>query len=168
MTVVAKLLNITEPDKAFFGQKDAQQCLIIKKLVRDLNFKAEILILPTVREADGLAKSSRNSYLDAKERVTAPAIYKALQIAQQMINLGERNPAVVIAGMRRLIGCEKNIKIEYAVITDPETLQPVSSIDGRVLALVAARVGKTRLIDNILIDRKVGSHHRRKNAKTHV
>ncbi len=152
-TVVAKLFNITEPDKAFFGQKDAQQCLIIKKLAHDLNFSAEIVILPTVRETDGLAKSSRNSYLDAKERKAAPAIFKALQMAQHMIELGENDPSVVTAEIRKMIGRTKLLDLEYAVITDPETLHPVDSIGGRALALIAAKVGTTRLIDNIMIER---------------
>ncbi len=152
-TVVAKLFNITDPDKAFFGQKDAQQCLIIKKMAQDLNFSVEILIMPTVRETDGLAKSSRNSYLSAKERKAAPAIFKALQMAQHMIELGENNPAAVTAEIRKMIGRAKLLDLEYAVVADPETLRPVESIGSRALALIAARVGTTRLIDNMLIER---------------
>ena len=152
-TVVTKFLNIVCPEKAFFGQKDAQQCLVIKKLVLDLNFPVEIIILPTVREFDGLAKSSRNIYLNAKERKAAPDIYKALQMAQHMIELGEKKPDTVTAEIRKIIGQTPLIKIEYAVIADPETLQPVESITGKAHVLIAARLGKTRLIDNLLIDR---------------
>ena len=152
-TVVAKLFNIVNPDKAFFGQKDAQQCLIIKRLVLDLNFPLEVVILPTVREQDGLAKSSRNLYLNAKERKAAPAIYKALQMTQHMIELGEKNPSIITAEIRKLLGRTKLLALEYVVVADPQTLLPVELITGRVHALISARVGTTRLIDNLLIDR---------------
>jgi pantoate--beta-alanine ligase len=149
-TVVAKLLNMVGPDVAFFGQKDAQQALVVTQMVRDLNFPAEIEVCPTVREPDGLALSSRNVHLSDSERQRALALSRALADAAGRVAGGERDPAVVIDAARRELDAA-GLDPEYFALVHPDDLVPVDDITGPVLALVAARVGATRLIDNRLL-----------------
>jgi pantoate--beta-alanine ligase len=150
-TVVSKLFHIVEPDVAFFGQKDAAQVAIIRRMVRDLNFPVEIVVCPIVREFDGLAMSSRNAYLSAEERMAALALYRALKRLQDRFEQGERNAARLIdAGMTTLI-TEKSVRLDYLEIVDPDTLNSVQEVSGTALAAVAGFAGTTRLIDNILL-----------------
>ena len=151
-TVVAKLFNIVEPDIAYFGKKDYQQALIIKRMVRDLNFKVKIKVLPIVREKDGLAMSSRNTYLNKEERKEAICLYKALNLAKNIIKEGERDPKIVIEKMKNLISSYSSAKIDYIKITDPYTLKDIEKIEKKVLVALAIFIGTTRLIDNILIN----------------
>jgi pantoate--beta-alanine ligase len=146
-TVVTKLFNMVAPDVAYFGQKDAQQVAVIRQLVSDLDIPVRIEVCPTVREPDGLALSSRNALLSPADRQRATALSHALQAAQTAIDEGERDPAT-IAGRARTELTEAEIEPEYFELVDAHTLEPVSEIDGDVLAVVAARVGTTRLIDN--------------------
>jgi pantoate--beta-alanine ligase len=151
-TVITKLLNIVKPTKVYFGQKDFQQCVIIKKLVKDLNIDAEIVICPTVRERDGLAMSSRNAYLTGKQRKAATVIYKCLQEASDWIKSGIIDGATVRGFMQERILKETGISsIDYAGVYDPETMIDVSEIRGDTLLAVALKVGDTRLIDNMLV-----------------
>ncbi len=151
-TVVAKLFNIVMPHVAAFGQKDAQQATIIKQMVRDLNLPIEIVIGPTIREADGLAKSSRNVYLSPDERREATTLFHALSLGKEMIEKGERDPASVIAAMRRLIEKEVHApEIQYIEIVNMRDLHPIPKIEGEVLMAMAVRIGKTRLIDNFIL-----------------
>ncbi len=150
-TVVTKLFNMVGPDVAFFGQKDAQQALVVTKLVRDLNLAVRIEVCPTVREPDGLAMSSRNVHLDAAQRRQAIALSRALAIAAGCLAEGERDAAVVVAAARaELDGA--GVDTEYFVLVNPQDLTPVTHITGPTLALVAARLGSTRLIDNRLLE----------------
>jgi pantoate--beta-alanine ligase len=148
-TIVAKLFNIVQPDIAIFGQKDAQQVLVIKKMVKDLNFKTKIIVAPTVREKDGLAQSSRNKYLSPKGRKSATVLYKSLTLAKDLIKKGERNAKIIVNKMRGLINKEKDAKIDYIAITDTKNLNPIEKIKGEVLISLAVKFGKTRLIDDI-------------------
>jgi pantoate--beta-alanine ligase len=150
-TVVAKLFNITQADSAYFGQKDAQQAVIIKKMVNDLNIPVKIKILPTVREKDGLALSSRNVYLGPEERKEAVVLYKALSLAKSLIKKGEKRPQVIISKMRQMIEKVKNADIDYIAIVNPQNLKPVVKISRGCLIALAVKIGKTRLIDNILL-----------------
>ncbi len=150
-TVVAKLFNIVKPHKAFFGQKDYQQCLVIKHMVKGLNFDPEIVVLPTIREQDGLAMSSRNSYLSSEDRRAAAAVYRALSAAEHLALTGVKEPGKLINKMRAVLAEEKAITIDYAVIADPESLEPLSTIEDNMVILVAIRLGRTRLIDNLRI-----------------
>ncbi|MCI0340828.1 MAG: pantoate--beta-alanine ligase [Planctomycetales bacterium] len=147
-TVVAKLLNIVRPDRAFFGQKDAQQAVIIRRLAADLDFPVEIAVLPTVREPDGLAKSSRNAYLRGDERDRALCLSRALGRGMDLVEAGERDAARVRAEMERVVRETPGAGLEYVELVDPETLRPVARIEAPTLAALAVRVGKTRLIDN--------------------
>ena len=151
-TIVAKLFSLVMPDVAFFGRKDFQQQVIIRQMTQDLNLPVEIVVLPTVREFDGLALSSRNSYLTPKERQTALILYKALSLAQQLIVGGERDLNRIMYKLRSLIGTEPSVRLDYLAAVDPETLAEVKKLKGQVLFAVAAYLGKTRLIDNIIID----------------
>ena len=152
-TVVAVLLNIIRPDFAFFGQKDAQQALIIKRLVRDLAFDTEILVLSTVREDSGLAISSRNAYLSDEEREAAPVIRRALVKGREAHKDGERSAAKLADIVRSTIEAEPRARIDYVSVTDAETLEKLDKLDERaILIAVAARIGKTRLIDNIVLN----------------
>jgi len=151
-TIVAKLFNIVCPDMVFFGEKDYQQQLIIKQMARDLDFPVEIVSLPTVREFDGLAMSSRNAYLNPKERKSAAILYKALKLAQGEIAAGNKDLNKIRLRMRSLIGSEPSVRLDYLVAANPETLAEVSKIKGKILFAVAAYVGKARLIDNLLVD----------------
>jgi pantoate--beta-alanine ligase len=153
-TIVAKLFNLVLPDFAFFGEKDYQQQLIIKAMARDLNFPIEVISLPIVREYDGLAMSSRNKYLAAKEREQATILYKALCVAKEEIEKGEQNVHKVLFKMRSLIGTNPSIRLDYAAIVNPETLEEAKNLKGRVLVAIAAHLGKARLIDNLIIEGK--------------
>jgi len=150
-TVVAKLFNIVEPARAYFGQKDAQQVLVIKKMVSDLNMNLEVIVSPTVRESDGLAMSSRNVYLNPEERQAATVLFKTLTLTQNLREKGESNAETIRQQMTSLISREPLAKIEYVSIADADTLEELSKIDRPSLALLAVRIGKTRLIDNVLL-----------------
>lgn len=150
-TVVAKLFNIVEPDAAWFGQKDAQQVSVIKRMVRDLNFKVDIKVCPIVRENDGLALSSRNVYMSPEERQQASILYQALKKAQDKVEDGEKNASRLKRMMRKTIASNYRVELEYAKIVDPETMQTVQQINGKALAAVAAKVGPARLIDNVIL-----------------
>jgi len=151
-TVVAKLFNIVEPTNAYFGQKDAQQVLVIKKMVADLNMNLKVIAAPTVRESDGLAMSSRNVYLNPQERRAATVLFKALKLAKTLREKGESSAEMLRQKMTSLISGEPLAKIEYVSIADPETLEEITTIDRPALASMAVRIGKTRLIDNILLE----------------
>ncbi len=153
-TVVVKLLNIVNPDVMYLGQKDAQQAAVIKKVVRDLDMPVRITVCPTMREADGLAMSSRNSYLSPAERTVAPAIYKALCHAGQMINDGERSASKINSKIKKLISDGTNASIVYVSCVGLDEFKIVRRIKGNALIAVAARIGKTRLIDNIIVKTK--------------
>ena len=149
VTVVAKLFNLVQPGRAYFGQKDAQQAVIIRRMVADLNFPVEIVIGPTVREADGLAMSSRNVYLDPDQRRAATVLYRALQAARRELEAGERDGAALVAAMERVLAGEPLARPEYAAVVSADTLEPLDRVTaGEVLLILAARVGDTRLIDN--------------------
>ena len=150
-TVVTRLLNIVRPDRAYFGQKDAQQGLIIKRLNADLNLGVEIVVAPTVREADGLAASSRNIYLSPKERQEAPVLYRSLCLAQKMYEGGSRDAEAIRQAITRLIGEESLATIDYVSVADASTLEELEYIAQPALVSLAVRIGKTRLIDNITL-----------------
>jgi len=147
-TVVAKLFNIVQPTKAYFGQKDAQQVVIIKRMVADLNMGIEIVVVPTVREGDGLAMSSRNIYLSPKERQAATILFKALTLARQLGRGGEKDAEKIRRQMTSLIQKEPLAQIDYVSIADAETLEELNLLDRPAVASLAVRIGKTRLIDN--------------------
>ena len=151
-TVVAKLFGIVKPDMAYFGQKDAQQAIVIKKMVEDLNMDIDLKILPTVREKDGLAMSSRNVNLSEEERGDAPILYEALRRAESLIGGGETDPKRIVRAMKDMIGEKKCAKIDYISIVDTKKLKPVGAISGEVLLALAVFIGKTRLIDNIIVN----------------
>jgi pantoate--beta-alanine ligase len=150
-TVVAKLFNLVQPDKAVFGAKDAQQARILIRMVRDLNFPIEMVIAPTVREADGLAMSSRNRYLSEAERDAAPAIYRALKNVRERALAGEVDVARLESGLQAELNAIPGRRIDYASIVDDQSLQPIARLDRPALAAVAVFVGTTRLIDNVTI-----------------
>lgn len=150
-TVVAKLFEIVRPDIAYFGQKDAQQAFIIRKMAEDLTMGIEVKVLPTVREADGLAMSSRNTYLSPDERKDATVLYAALREAEALIAAGRRDPRQVIAAMREMIAGVPTARIDYIAIVDTKELNDVAEITGEVLVALAVVIGTTRLIDNIII-----------------
>ena len=150
-TVVAKLFNIVEPSRAYFGQKDAQQATVIKKMVTDLDMNLEIIVVPTVRESDGLAMSSRNIYLNPQERQAALVLFKALTSVQHLRANGEKDAERLRQEMISLISNEPSAKIDYVSIADAQTLEELSKIDRPTLASLAVRFGKTRLIDNIVL-----------------
>ncbi len=151
-TVVAILFQLTRPTRAYVGQKDYQQALIIRRLVRDLQFPIAVHVLPTVREPDGLAMSSRNAYLTSSQRGQAGVLYRALCAARDRVRAGERRAGPILTAMRRLIHRAKAARIEYAAIVDAETLEPQERLGGRVAVLLAVWIGRTRLIDNLLVD----------------
>jgi len=151
-TVVSKLFNICLPDLAFFGQKDAQQVMVIEKMVRELNFPLKIVRVPIKREADGLAMSSRNVYLSSEQREQALVLSQALQQAGQIIAQGERDPLKVIAGVRAKIESAPEARIDYIEIYRAEDLGDIKQIEGRVLIALAVKFGNTRLIDNLLVE----------------
>jgi pantoate--beta-alanine ligase len=151
-TVCAKLFNIVAPDAAYFGQKDAQQAIVIKRMVADLNMPLEIVVCPTVREPNGLAISSRNKYLTAQQKNDAANIYKSLQTCRRLIDAGTMATSQIIAEMQKILEQIPSGEIEYISIVDAETLESIEKIAGKVLAAVAVRLGPARLIDNILVD----------------
>jgi len=151
-TVVAKLFNIVSPDRAYFGMKDYQQLKVIQKMVRDLGSNIDVVAVPTVRESDGLAMSSRNAYLNAQERAAAAILYRALKLAEDRVRSGERDAAAVETAARDLIESEPLARIDYVAVVDPETLESVERITGPVVVALAVRIGETRLIDNMLIE----------------
>jgi pantoate--beta-alanine ligase len=151
-TVVSKLFNIVKPHKAFFGQKDYQQCAIIKRMVAGLNMDVEVIVLPTVREQDGLAMSSRNSYLNAEERRAATAIHRALSSAEQMVRAGVREPEKVKNKVLAVLREEREIVIDYVELAHQESFEPLVSMKESGVILVAVRLGRTRLIDNSILD----------------
>ncbi|MCP2605338.1 pantoate--beta-alanine ligase [Candidatus Aminicenantes bacterium AH-873-B07] len=150
-TVVLKLFNIVQPDIAFFGQKDAQQAIIIKRMVKDLNLDVKIEVMPIIREKDGLAMSSRNTYLNPEERKSATVLYRSLQLAKKLIEKGERNSELIISKMKELIEAEPFSKIDYIEIVDLEELNPIKEIKNEALIALAVYIGNTRLIDNIIV-----------------
>ena len=150
-TVVTKLFNIVNPDIAYFGQKDAQQAIIVKKTVGDLNIPVQIKVMPTIREKDGLAMSSRNAYLNKEERQDATVLYQALILAKNLIREGNINASDIIRKMRRLINKKKRAQIQYISIVDLKDLKPVDKIRDKVLVALSVWIGKTRLIDNIVV-----------------
>lgn len=151
-TVVAKLFNIVQPDRAYFGQKDAQQVLVIKKMAADLNMNVEVIAIPTVREPDGLAMSSRNAHLSPEERRAAAVLYQALALARRLWSQGERNAGRLRREMTALIQEEPLAEIDYISIADARTLDELEAVKSPALALLAVKIGKTRLIDNIVLE----------------
>ncbi|HET7560148.1 MAG TPA: pantoate--beta-alanine ligase [Limnochordia bacterium] len=159
-TVVTKLFNIVQPDVAYFGEKDAQQLALIRRMVYDLNQPVRIVGVPTVREPDGLAMSSRNAYLGAKERAEAPVLYAALQEARRLVEAGERDTAQVRTAVARTIAARPLARLDYVEVVDAGTLQKIDRIDGPALAAVAVYFGRTRLIDNVRLEPAVGQGER--------
>lgn len=155
-TVVLKLFHIVEPDIAFFGQKDAQQAIILKKMIRDLDLGVKIEVLPIIREEDGLALSSRNLYLDKEQRKSALCLFQSLREAEQMVKSGEKNAKIIVQRMREIIQSGPQTRIDYVEIVDMDDLLPVETIDGEKDALIAMAVfiGPVRLIDNTIVRRK--------------
>ena len=149
-TVVSKLFNIVTPDRAYFGQKDAQQLAVIKRMVRDLNFDIEIIGCPIIREDDGLAKSSRNTYLSEEERKAALALSKAVNLGLSMAEAGEKSASKITEAMTRIVKEEPLAKIDYIKSVDANTIEPVEEMSGEVLIAMAVYIGKTRLIDNFI------------------
>jgi len=158
-TVVLKLLEIVQPRKAFFGRKDAQQARIIRQMARDLHLDSEIVVGPIVREPDGLAMSSRNAYLKPGERRAATILFRALDGARASISRGERDALRLRAAMREMLRTEPLAEPEYVELVDAETLESVTRVRGACLALLAVRIGATRLIDNLLIEEREGAFH---------
>ena len=151
-TVVVKLFNAFLPQRAYFGQKDAQQVVVVRRLVQDLNFPIEIVVCPTVREPDGLAMSSRNVYLSAEERRAAPVLYRALNAAQSAYLSGQREAATLRACMQAVLATEPLAEVEYVSVAHPDTLQELEgTISGGALLSLAVRLGQTRLIDNVVV-----------------
>lgn len=151
-TVVVKLFNIVTPDKAFFGQKDAQQLAILRRMVRDLFYGIELVGCPIVREDDGLAKSSRNTYLNPQERQAALVLSQAVKLGQELVAQGERNAVKVVAAMTAHIAAQPLARIDYVEAVDGVTMEPVETLQGTVLVAMAVYIGKTRLIDNFIVE----------------
>ena len=151
-TVVSKLFNIVQPDRAYFGQKDAQQLAVIRRMVRDLNIDVEVIGCPIIREQDGLAKSSRNSYLNEQQRHAALCLYQAILLGQRLMQQGERDCQKILTHMQKLIEQQPLAKVDYISIVDANTLTPIEQIDKSVLCAMAVYIGKTRLIDNFIFN----------------
>jgi pantoate--beta-alanine ligase len=151
-TVVAKLFNIVQPTRSYFGQKDAQQCVVIRKMVKDLDMPLEMIIVPTVREQDGLAMSSRNVYLSPEMRQQAPVLYKSLQLAEKLWQQGEKDAAKIRQQMTALIQKQPLAQIEYIDVADTETLAELKTIKSSALISMVVRFGHTRLLDNIILE----------------
>ncbi len=151
-TVVTKLFNIIKPDRVYFGQKDYQQCVVIKRLVADLNMEVEIRVLPTVRDEDGLAVSSRNQQLNVEERQSALCLYGALLKAKSMFASNTQSAKEIIEGMASVIKKSEQAKIDYISIVNPNTLEDISLINGKAIAVAAIWIGNTRLIDNVILE----------------
>jgi pantoate--beta-alanine ligase len=157
LTVVAKLFHLVEPDVATFGRKDIQQAVLVRQMVRDLDWRLDIVVVPTVREPDGLALSSRNAYLDPAERRQAVALSAALGAAHAAFTAGERRASAVEAAMRRRLDAEPAVAVEYLAIAEPRTLAPVDMVEADTVIALAARLGRTRLIDNIVLGEGLGA-----------
>ncbi len=151
-TIVAKLFNIIRPDYAYFGRKDAQQALIIRRMAADMNVGVEVVVLPIVRDKDGLAISSRNAYLNSKERKAAPVLYKSLEMAKKLIDAGERKAGIIKQQMQDLIQAQKLAQLEYISVCEFENLTEVDTIKPNTLIALAVKIGKARLIDNYLVE----------------
>lgn len=151
-TVVSKLFNIVTPDKAFFGQKDAQQLAILRRMVRDLSYGIQLVGCPIVREADGLAKSSRNTYLNPQERQAALVLSQAVKLGRELVAQGERDAAKLVAAMSAHIAAQPLARIDYVEAVDGVTMEPVETLQGTVLVAMAVYIGKTRLIDNFIVE----------------
>ncbi|HIJ71723.1 MAG TPA: pantoate--beta-alanine ligase [Planctomycetes bacterium] len=162
-TVCTKLFNIVQPDIAFFGQKDAQQAIVIKRMVADLNMPLQIVVCPTVREPDGLAVSSRNKYLSPEERKDALLLSQSFAECERLVKAGERNCKLLIGSMRKIIAQSSEAQIEYISIVDTETLADIDVIEGEALVALAVKIGSTRLIDNIIISYQPRSARRTRN-----
>ncbi len=156
LTVVAKLFNLVEPDVACFGQKDIQQAVLVRQMVRDLDWRLELAIVPTVRESDGVARSSRNVYLDDEGRESARGLSAALGAAHEAWRAGERDAAALEARMRGVLAGHPGLALEYIAIAEPEGLAPVSAVTAETVVAIAGRVGRTRLIDNITLGQGLG------------
>ncbi len=165
-TVVAKLLCMALPDAAYFGRKDAQQVVVIRRLVADLNLPVEVRALPTVREPDGLAMSSRNALLTPEQRERALALSRALRAAATRAEAGERSAEALLAAGSEVLEAVEGVEVEYLALVDPETFEPVERLDGRALLAVAARVGGVRLIDNETLAPAGGQRTRGKAIET--
>ena len=150
--VLTKLFNIVTPDRAYFGQKDAQQLAVVRRFVRDLNFDIEIIGCPIIREDDGLAKSSRNTYLSPEERKAAVILYKSLKAGKALIEAGERSSKKVIDEITKVLNTEPLAKVDYVSVVDNENIQPIDTIKGEVLVAIAVYIGTTREIDNFIIE----------------
>jgi pantoate--beta-alanine ligase len=151
LTVVAKLFHLTEPDVACFGRKDVQQSVLIRQMVRELDWPIDLVVVPTVREADGLALSSRNAYLDPAQRERATALSGALREAHGAWRAGERGAARIEARMHRFLAAYPELQVEYIAVAEPESLAPVTEVREDTVVAIAARIGRTRLIDNIVL-----------------
>jgi pantoate--beta-alanine ligase len=153
-TVCAKIFNIVQPDIAFFGQKDAQQVIIVQRMAADLNMPLKIIVCPTIREKDGLAMSSRNKYLNTRERKDAALLYASLQEAEMLIGAGVRKSGELVREMGKILEISKQIKVEYISIVNAQTLDELDEVKGKALIALAVKLGSTRLIDNIMLDVK--------------
>jgi pantoate--beta-alanine ligase len=151
MTIVCKLFNMVKPDTAYFGQKDYQQFLIIRRMTTDLNLNVDVRLMPTLREDDGVAMSSRNIYLGPKQRKDATCLIRALRRAEELVGGGESSATRVAAEMRKVIQKVKGTRVEYIAIVNSDTLEPVKEIKGKTLVALAVRIGKARLIDNVVV-----------------
>lgn len=151
-TVVSKLFNIVTPDRAYFGQKDAQQLAVIRRMVRDLNMDIEIVGCPIIREEDGLAKSSRNTYLNEEERKAALVLSRAIFAGEDLMKAGERSKDIVLSAMNEILGAEPMAKVDYVEMVDADTIEEITDKTARVLVAMAVYIGKTRLIDNFMIE----------------
>ncbi len=151
-TVVSKLFNIVTPDKAFFGQKDAQQLAVIKRMVKDLNMDIEVVGCPIIRESDGLAKSSRNTYLNEQERQAALILSKTIRLGEQMVKDGEKDVETLVEAMKKNIESEPMARIDYVEAVSMDTIEKIDKIEGSVLVAMAVYIGKTRLIDNFIVE----------------
>ncbi len=151
-TIVSKLFNAVQPQRAYFGQKDAQQAVVVRQMTRDLNYPIEIVVCPTVREADGLAMSSRNVYLSPTERQAATVLYRALRAAEQAYQAGEQNAERLRAVMRQVLESEPLVRVQYVSCADFDTLQELDEVRGKALLSMAVFIGNTRLIDNIVLE----------------
>ena len=156
LTVVAKLFHLVQPDSACFGRKDIQQATLVRQMVRDLDWPLELVIVPTVREADGLALSSRNSYLTSGERREATALSTALRVAHQAWREGETRASELESRMRRSLEMSPGVRLEYIAVAEPTALAPVDQVDANTVVALAARLGRTRLIDNIILGEGIG------------
>jgi pantoate--beta-alanine ligase len=151
-TVVAKLFTIVQPQRAYFGQKDAQQLAVVRRMARDLDLPVEVVAVPTAREPDGLAMSSRNAYLSPPERQAATVLYRSLRLAEGLWRGGERDASVIRSRMQELIAAEPLARVDYVSVADSETLRELERIEGTALVSLAVRMGKARLIDNVILE----------------